>query len=328
MAAAWVPAVFQGQTGWGSWDTWDLNQRLNAWRRHFGVVDPGWQTEIVKDFVRANYGALASYLDDPEVGPLLMQAATQGWTQTTFDARLAETNWYKTTTASQREWDLLSRSDPASAKQRVDQMSTQIRTLLSQQGVSEQFTDERVTELATQLIRNGAPAEQVPQAVLAEAQYQPTAPVGKLGQTQAQAKGLAQQYGLPLSDQAAFDWAKKIATGQTTEDGLQTYLRETAKGRYASLAAQLDQGFTVKQLLDPQIQMISQTLEVDPERIDITDPKYAAILDVPDQGGTRVMTLSETAKWAKGTSDYRNTTTAKNAAGELAQTLAQTFGRA
>lgn len=316
---------------------WDLNQRIQWEHFSAGLAGNPPPTaaridQITRDFVRSHYGAMASYLDHPEVGPLLMAAAREGWTETTFNARLGETTWYKSTNASQRQWDLLSRSDPASANQQRDQMASQIKTLLTQQGVEGQFSDARINELATQFLRNGMPTNQIPQAVIMEAAYSPTAPIGKLGDRMSQVSTLADQYAIPIGDEIRFDWAKKIEAGLETEEGLQEYLRQTAKAQYgtnASITEGIDRGFTVKQLVDPQIQTAAQLLEIDPDTIQLLDPRFSNILQFNDPSGTtRLATLGETQKLVKGTAEYRQTTGANNQAADLAQMLASTFGKA
>jgi hypothetical protein len=327
-----TPALWNDPTSpYGNWDAWDLNTRLRIWAGYFGSVSPDWQKAIVRDWVTSHYGAMATYLDDPEIGPLLMNAATQGWDELTFNAALANTNWYKTTTGSQREWDLLSRTDPASATQKVDQLKAQIATLLSQEGLTDQFTDARITALATQLLRNGASADQIPKAVIAEVQYAPTVPVGKLGDTMNTVATKADQFLVPVSDQARFDWAKKIESGQATQEGLDEYLRQQALAQYGnntSIVDGINRGQTVRTMIDPQVQTMAQWLEVDPESINLLDPKWAGILNYQDGNVTRLANTGEASRLVKGTSDYRQTAGANREAATMAQQLAKALGNA
>lgn len=318
-----MPFTFPTPQQNAAWNALDLNGRL-AFLNYVGAGARA--DEAIKDWVREHYGAMGAYLDHPEIGPLLLRSAKEGWAPERLQAELGATQFWKTTSASQREWDLLNTTDPASAKAKVDQLKAQINTLLGQQGVAEQFTDQRVTDLATQLLRNGAQADQIPKAVLAEVGYSPTMAAGKLGDTMNTVGAKAEQFVVPISDQAKFEWAKKIEMGTATQEGLDDYLRQVAKGQYATLAEGIDRGFTVKQLLDPQIQQTAQLLEVDPETIDLRDPKWAQIIQYNDGQTTRLATLSEAAKLVKSTADYRQTATANREAATLAENLAKTFG--
>lgn len=312
-----------------AWQDLNVDQRINLVKfLQHGSITPEQTTAIIKEWATQNFGALAAYLEIPEVGALISSAAQQGWTAERLQVALGQTQWWQTTTASQREFDALTHTDPASAQKHVEDMAGQIRALVDQEGVANQFTDQRINDLARQLVRNGASADQVPKAVLAEVSYQPSQPVGKMGARMTQVQQMASDYLVPVSDQTAFTWAQKIETGQATEDGLSEYLRSTAEGLLPHLADRLKAGFTVKQLLEPQIQTAAQLLEVSPDQIDLRDPKYAPILSFYDGQTTREKTMAETADYIRSTADWRQTNNANATAAQRVEQIAQRLGAA
>lgn len=314
-----------------TWAGWDVDQRL-AWIRFSTHVAPTpiQVAMVVKEWAQQHFGALAAFLDVPEVGSIITQAATGGWTAERLQVALADTNWWKTTTASQRQWDARVATDPATAQAEVTAMADNIRTLLEQEGVGSQYTEARITELATLALRNGAQGDDVPKLVLADVAYNPTQPAGKLGARITSLQQMAYEYGLPLDGQSAFETAKKIETGQMTAEGAQDLFKIQAKAAYGTdpnLASQIDAGFTLRQVLAPQIQTAAQLLGVDPTTIDFRDPKWAGILAYnPGTGPTRVANANETAKIVRSSDEWATSQNGQQAAASFAEQLAKTFG--
>lgn len=308
----------------------DLNGRIALMRFiGGGILTPQAEEKVVTDWITQQYGAYATLLNRPDVKAVLTRAAREGWTQERIQTEIQRTPWWKTTDAAMRKFDLLEGSDPKEAKTQLDKMSSTIKSMIAQQGVAGQFTEARIAKLARFAVRHGVEADAIPKLVFNEIQYNPTHPVGQIGADMDKFKAQAAQYVLPLSDRAAFDWAKKIATGQATADGFDTYMRDQAKSKYGHLAAELDQGLTVKNLLDPQIQQTAQLLEIDPDQVNLLDPKYSPLVSYADpQGKVRTMSLSESARYVRGMDAYARTDGAKQAAASLTSELMSRFGQA
>ena len=286
---------------------------------------------IIREFAGQHFGALAVYLDIPEVGPLLTQAAQQGWSLAKLNQELTNTAWWKSTTAPQRQWDALVASDSATAGQQVTEMAAKVSEFLSQQGLEGRVSQERITELATTIMRSGGQADAIPKFALAEIEYSPTQSAGRLGARETQVKQVAFEYGLPLDDQSAFDIAKKVETGQMTAEGIQDLFKIQAKAAFGTdpnLAAQIDAGFTLRQILAPQTSTIAQLLGVAAETIDYRDSRWSGIVSFdPGNGQTRVANASETAKLVRQSDEYWQTSNAEAEAAKFVQDLGRQFGK-
>src|SRR5690348_11276268 len=57
--------------------------------------------------IAEQYGYVGAILDNPEVGGLLRQAANNGWTKERLQGAIFQTNWWKTTSATARAWEVL-----------------------------------------------------------------------------------------------------------------------------------------------------------------------------------------------------------------------------
>lgn len=85
-----------------------------------------------------DYPSFAYLLNDPEIGPLLLEAIdpNKGFDAATFQAKIMQTNWWKTSSASQRQWETLIATDPATAEQQKSQFSNTLAESARRAGVN------------------------------------------------------------------------------------------------------------------------------------------------------------------------------------------------
>lgn len=302
-------------------------ERVN-WLSSIGGTPQDFEN-VLNDEIKRQYGYLAAYLDHPEIGPLLRNAAGGGWTQERLQAELYRTQFWQKTSTAAREWDLLTRTDPAETGRRIDTLAAQLQTMVAQQGLSGQLSNDTVKWMAGVFLSQGLTEQEMQKQLLAQVHYEPGAtPIGQAGMTMNQVKSRASDFGLPMSDESAFNWAKQVAMGQLNPDAVDVYLRDQAKSRYSWLAPDLDRGATIKQLFDPMIQQTSQLLEISPTQIDLTDPKYASMIDHVDSSGQRrSMTTAEAATYVRSTPEWQTTDNATKAASAAAESILRTFGK-
>lgn len=285
----------------------------------------------VEQFIKDNYPSEAAFLDIPEVRDILNQAAQADaagdpWSQTKLDARVQNTNWYKTTGGNARAFLLLQKTDPASAEQQIQQKMAELASQLYTTGLD-------VGDLhayAENAIKTGMTADQITQDIKRKLDTQSNATGLKQGsQPDVIADHLMQEarsdYFVPLSRMDVEKWAIDINAGLRTEDQFKNYLQDQANARFPGLKAL---GITPGEYLAPIRNTIADTLELQPGDVDLLNPKFAAVLQQPDANGlTRPMTISEAQKWARSMPDYQYTKGANDQASQFAETLGRTFGR-
>jgi len=311
--------------------TWDLNQRIN-WERFVrgGAVDVAAEERVITDWAKTNMGALGVYFNHPEIRPILLQAAREGWNDQRLNLAVTNTTFFKTHTENQRLWGILQATDPAEAAAQLEKTVLAVRTSLSQTGGN--LTEAQIRELATTLRRDGGEGViQNPVAIQAAAmaliEYNPTDQLyGTLGKTITSVKAAAQAYLIPVSDSGAFEYAKSIARGQTSEATVTESFKAQAKASYAQFADQLDQGVTMKDISDPYRNQAAQLLEINPETIDMTQTKYNQMLSFSGEKGIRAMDFGEAAKYIKSQDEYRFTNGANKEAASLATMIGERFG--
>lgn len=279
--------------------------------------------------IEAQYPAFAPLLKIPDIAKLLVEASQPGqqWTSTKFQAAIQGTDWWKNTSQPARQWEVLKLVQPGSAAQQQAQVAQQVHSLAATEGVVLSSTD--LGNLVEQAQSNGWNANQIQQAVGQQARYGQQR-AGTIQSTAGALGKIAADYGVPLSDHATFGWAQKIAEGNATQEGFQAYAQDQAKLAFPTLAQHIDQGMTVRQLADPYLQIAGQTLGVDPNTLELNNPKWASALQSRDAKGNITGPMTQMDWQRKIMTDptygYDHSQNAIDAATNLVASLKQSFG--
>lgn len=287
--------------------------------------------EEIDAYIRTNYPQMAWALNHPEIGPILRQAAREMWSAGRFQGALLNTEWYKTTTVNQREWDALFAADPATARERFDEMWHKIGEMAQQLGIPLDMADWGLGfQIAAQAVRSGWSDERIVDELIGKAEAA-TLGNGTLTGTadalMAKARG---DWFIPLSRDAALDWAKRILAGTADEAGFESYLKDLAKGgQNQAVADKIDAGYTLKQISDPYVQQVASLMELNPAAVDMTDPRWSKFLNYydPDTKTYRMMTMSEAATAIRSDPGWAKTGQALDQAARTGQELLQLFGK-
>ncbi len=142
-------------------------------------------------------------------------------------------------------------------------------------------------------------------------------------------KAQARQFLVPLSDATLKKWTQQITAGDVPAEGFTNYLKEQAKSLFPTLAGAIDRGITVEQYTEPYRQIAAQTLELNPEQIDFTNPVYGkALLNTDPKTNERsAMGLADFQTYLRGRPEYRRTRQANESAAEFTNTLTEMFGK-
>jgi hypothetical protein len=282
-------------------------------------------------------GSWASYLNHPDIGSIIKEAAAEGWDPTLLEATLQQTEWWQTTSAAKRTWDAAVGQDPATAQAQVDARMAEITNLSQEMGldlgaIERAGAGNMVMHLATQSLMYGWSTAQLQDAIGAEVLRDPIlgqqVREGTVGQ---EIRAAASDYGVPLSDGVLDERARQIAAGTSTMDDYKTYLIKQAKATYGELDGALDRGETVRQVADPYLQIASQMLGLDPSQLQLNDPKWMAALAYKDPatGKSRTLNFDEWQQRIRSdaTYGYGKTDMAKDKAREFAMMLGQELGK-
>lgn len=282
----------------------------------------------IDDIVAQLYGYSGWALQIPEVGKVLRDAAAGNWSPDRLKGELQKTNWWKTSSASSRTFQENMATDPASVQAQIAQGANKIRQELQAQGVT--LDEGRIQEIASKAIEFGLDDAQTKMMLDSELMRSPDLAKSKVG---TDFKALAQQYAVPLSDAALNAWSAHVVSGAQSDEQFREYLSQQAQDRFrdnAPLTKWLQGGGTVSQYFDPYKQYAAQTLGVNPDTIDLTDPKWSAAINAKQADGTiSAMTYDQWVTHLKQDPQYNYSKTTQGTADGfgLGSFIGTTFGK-
>jgi hypothetical protein len=287
--------------------------------------------------------AFAWMLAIPELRDIIDTGMYGGWTIDQLNTAIQESNWYKTTSPTFREFEMLQATDPAQYQQMLSQQTAKVIQDAATMGIS--FSPGQAQQFAQGVLAYGLTPEQEAAAMASYAQYTGLkTPVqltgggigatgqggGQIGSYMDQYLKTAADYGLPLDPQTAWQWAVDTVSLKANPQTFQAYAQSQAMSLYPQWGEQIQNGQTVAQLWAPYQQLAAKTLNVSPDQIQLLDPKYQrAISSVDPKTGQR--TPMSAAQWqttlmADPQYGYQNTPQAKNLATDTASFIGNAFG--
>lgn len=276
-------------------------------------------------YIHENFGILAYYINHPEIGRILLDAGYNRWSEDRLKTALMGTQWWQTHSDAQRTYEDLEKTDPATLSRMINEKQAVLYDLMLSLGV--QHPD--IGQLTRDALRFGWSDNQVTDMLVGLANLQTTRNPGIIQTLYHRSKDAAASYFLQVSDQTAFDLAKKVAKGELDEEAMIGQYREWAKSRTPHLAKVIDQGVSLQEYFDPHRNEIARLLEVAPSSIDfINNRDWRKVITTydPDAKENRAMTIYETAELARGTKQWKGTDNARALGANMAVTLAQVFG--
>lgn len=277
------------------------------------------------------FGFSAAFLSkNKELAALVKRATSQGYEMDRFLDELKTTKWWKTLSDSQRRYDIQAVENPAELSRSVSQAKTTVSLLAARMGIG--LSAAVIQDYARQMVRNGLSEEEIRNLI--GIRYDKSegglARFGIAGRAVVDLKKMAEDYGIPISKGALNNFSSYIARGLGTVETYESWFRDNAKRQYAGVADQIEKGFTVRQILDPYLQMAAEELGVNPATMSISDGKWNAAISHRGKAGEppRAMTFDEwTAKLRTDTKyGWDKTQNGQKAASTLATELMKRMG--
>ena len=281
----------------------------------------------------SEYGYIAELAKSvPDINKVLTQAISEGWTADRFAAEIQKTNWWRTTSNTQRQVEELKKTNPGEYRRQRQLMIDNMVTIARNLGVEE--GNQRIFILAERALSQGWTQQEIERYLAADVKVaDPNDPKAKANTGQAaitvdSLKEQAAQYGVPLSQKTLQTWTTQVLRGMVPMESFQSYLKEQAKLLFPGLAKAIDSGVTVEQYVEPYKQIAAQTLELNPEDIRLGDKFMQKALYQQSKDGTRTsMSLSDFQTFLRGTQEYRGTRQAQETAAGFVNTVTEMFGK-
>lgn len=155
-----------------------------------------------------------------------------------------------------------------------------------------------------------------------------TVEAGELTSSLDEMRALGRSYLITTSDETLQDYAKKLATGAATTDGIESAFRAQAKALFPWMASTIDAGVSPEEMLRPARDMIAKSLGLAATEVDFTNDRFIKLATFQDEKqGTRLATQQELMKNIRNDEAWASTSEAKSMATGLASTLSRIFGR-
>lgn len=288
-------------------------------------------SEVSVDQITQRYPQLAGFINHPELGPMLRQAAAEGWGAEEMQGALHKTQWYQSTWADYRRLEVLKSTDPAEYNNQFRQAEYEVGALMGQLGVDIKRNPHMVYALTEEYLRNGKDDwflfSRVGDMLIKDPSL--VAQTGQLEAKRQQFREYAADMLLDFGDNVYTKHAVNTWRQVDTDEGIKERMRQDAIKRYEHLGDGLKRGLTVRELISPLTNVLGRTLEMDPEQIDPNDARWRQIWNYvdPQTKEVRMMTTSEVDRFARHQQEFEGTKTARDEAYALSARILESMGQ-
>lgn len=280
--------------------------------------------EEIAAYQKEHFGSMLWINQIPEIAEKLKEGAKGEWSAERFRAEVEGTKWWQGNQENVRKWWAL-KADPDTYRARLEDKSTAINAVAGTWGIT--LTPEQLSKMSDDAIKFNWDDGMLKRQVVNVATFDP-AQGGALGNLVGKLKGDARGFFVKMDDQTAFKQAQQIAAGDMAEETALGNLRNQAKMSYPSLAQMIDQGLTPREAMANQIQTVAGLLEMDPEQVDLSDPKFNSVISyADDKGNVRPMNMDETSKFVKQKDEYWKTGNAQQEVSTMLTGIGRMFGK-
>lgn len=236
------------------------------------VTDFAESPKLTAEELAASYGWAYGFLNsNGELKKLFKSAVSDQWTPEKFQAELRDTKWWKETSSTRREAQVMKKTDPATWSASVSAAMIQVRQLAAEIGAA--VPESKIKKIAENMIETGADESQMRYALGEYVNFTKDGTLrGEAAMHEYTIKQYAYNNGISLTDQAIKNQAQRIVRGIATTQDFESEVRQEAKSMFPAYALQLDAGMSMRDVASPYIQMMSNELGIPDNTIDVMDP--------------------------------------------------------
>lgn len=275
------------------------------------------------------YGFVEALLDsNKELRKLFDKAVKGQWTADKFQAELRDTKWFKTHSASEREFLTLRFGDPKTAKQKLDQAYVKVRQMAAQLGLVESpDLLKKMNSWAYNVVAKGWD-EGMLRNEIGKFVYFNKSLQGEGGEVQMKLKELAYDMGVTMSSSWYAENSRNVIRGLATVQDYEDQIRKQAKAMYPQFSKQIDAGQTVAEIASPYLQSMQNILEIPLGGISVQDKTIKSALQNKNKltGQTEIMPLWQFENQLRSDPRWKKTQNAQNSMMQVAHQVLSDFG--
>ena len=297
-------------------------------QRQFDKVDP-----LEKEVLAKQYGyALNIIYGIPELTGLFKLAVERQWTPDEFAAKLHGSQWWHDNNEYARNYLTAKAAGGADFASMQETARTQVQAAAT--SVGRKLTDGELNVLADRYMSEGWGASGRQQLMLTALSQDITLPPsgilqGAAGDLQESLKAIAVANGLTYNDSYYLSAAKSVESGLSTEDDWKREIRAQASSMYPVWADKINAGMNISDLSSGYVNKMAQTLEIDPNSINLNDPYLRQAFGAKDaQGNPTVMSMWEFEQKLRQDPRFMQTKQAQDEMFSTGNAILQMFGLA
>lgn len=283
--------------------------------------------KLTPEELAASYGWAYGFMNSNKELKKLFDNAVKGtWTAEKFQAELRDTEWWKSTSETRRQAQVMQKTDPATWKASLNAAEIQVRQLAAQMGAA--IPEGKLTKIAKNMIETGADEDQMRYALGEYVTFTKKGTLrGEAAMHEYTMKQFAYANGVKLSDQAIKNQAqmvtRKLATAQDFED----QIRKTAISMFPAYEKQIAAGVNVADIASPYTQMMSEELELPFQSLDVTDPLIREAMNGLDAKGIPAgVTLTDFQSRLRNDPRWKQTTAARDSTMQVGAQVLRDMG--
>ena len=290
--------------------------------------------ENEQEILRRKYGFAWSIYANDDTGSLfklLAKAVKQDYTRDMFMAELENSAWAKRRDANEREFYLYENRNKTNAGEYLPEFTNSLNRLKSRirqevlrvtgQTINpDDYEEEIINYWRSNYDRADNPTEinNFVKGMFVKTFEEVSELGGTTGADQDDIREYAFDMGLRLSDTQTANYARQIALGETTIDGVKDLIRQETIKLYPGLKSSLQAGVTLNELSSNYLEQMARYLEIDPNSVDISNlnglGKYVnqALNYIGPEGSPTMMPLYEFNKLLRSSPEWQKTENARN----------------
>lgn len=270
-----------------------------------GVAQPKLEAPELAERYGMSY---AFFKSQPELMKLLKEATSKQLDEKRFAARLKNTKWWRTNSKTAREFQVLSKTDPATAKAQISAQRVMLQQAAVKMGAI--LTNKQLDKAAKDSVAYGWNEAQLQNFLGSYIKFTENhSLLGMAGTAAKEITSMAYDNGVRLSEQAVKNYAQYVVKGLSSMQDVQNLIKSQAEGAYPAFAEQIAAGASVRDVAEPYVQMMAAELNLPDTDIDMDDPKIKAALGRRDKEGKPApvsltdfqQQLRDDPRWAKTT---------------------------
>lgn len=254
------------------------------------------------------YGMSYSFFkSQPELMKKLQEAVAGQWSPDRFQAEIKNSNWWKKTSDTARQTQVMQKTDPATYKATMEAARVAAQQMAVKTGAI--LSDKNVDQLAKNMVWYGWEDAQVQNFLGQFVKFQSDHTLGGMAGAAAKAiKEEAYRNGVAVTEQSVLNNAQYLVRGLTSMEKIKASLQQQAAGLYPGFAEQIKAGASIQDLAQPYVQVVAQELGLPETDINAFSPKVKAALNRANaKGQPEAMDLHDFTQLVRNDPAWRKT---------------------